>query len=87
MFNSKDSPLEWAQSMSELEDTHAHLGDLTKCMADAGCIDMEGYSIDIAHVYAHMKRAWNSRKFEGDMSEAQWEEYRAFPTDIEPLAQ
>ncbi len=86
MINSKDNPLEWAQLISELEDAHEHLGDLLKEMSDGGRIDIEGYSIDIAHVYAHLNRAWNSREFEGEMSETQWEEYRAFPTDLEPLA-
>ena len=86
MINIKDNPLEWSQLMSELEDAHEHLGDLIKEMREEGKIDVEGYSIDIAHVYAHLNRGWNSREVIGELSESQWEECRAFPKDIEPLA-
>ena len=58
----------------------------SKRCAKKGKIDVEGYSIDIAHVYAHLNRGWNSREVIGELSESQWEEYRAFPKDIEPLA-
>ena len=86
MVNSKQNPLEWNQLMSELEDAHEHLGSLIKQMESAGQIDIEGYSIDIAHIYAHLNRAWNSREFKGEMSDEQWEIFRSFPQDIEPLA-
>jgi hypothetical protein len=86
MINSKDNPLEWSLLMSELEDAHKHLGDLIKEMHKEGRVDVESYAVDVAHVYAHLNRAWNSRKFEGEMSEPQWEEYRSFPNDLEPIA-
>jgi len=86
MINSKDNPIEWSQLMYELEDAHEHLGNLIKEMSKEGRIDVEGYAVDVAHVYAHLNRAWNSREFIGEMSEAQWGEYRAFPKDLEPLA-
>ncbi len=86
MINSKDNPLEWGQLMSELEDAHEHLGDLIKEMQGDGKIDVESYAVDIAHVYAHLNRAWNSREFEGELSEEQWEKCRSFPNDLEPIA-
>jgi hypothetical protein len=86
MINSKDNPLEWSQLIHELEDAHEHLGNLIKEMQTDGCIDIEGYSIDVAHVYAHLNRAWNSREIIGELSESQWEECREFPKDLEPLA-
>ncbi|WP_444958402.1 hypothetical protein [Microbulbifer sp. ZKSA002] len=86
MINSKENPVEWSQLMSELEDAHEHLGDLIKEMGSKGSLDIEGYSIDIAHIYAHLNRAWNSRDFKGEMSESQWEEFRYFPADLEPIA-
>ena len=72
--------------MQELEDAHEHLGNLIKEMQTDGRIDIEGYSIDVAHVYAHLNRAWNSREILGQLSESQWEVCREFPKDLEPLA-
>ena len=46
----------------------------------------KSYAVDVAHVFAHLNRAWNSREFVGEMSEKQWEEYRSFPNDLEPIA-
>lgn len=86
MINSKDNPLEWSQLMHELEDAYEHLGDLIKEMEKDGRIDIEPYTIDVARVFAHLNRAWNSREFVGEMSEKQWEEYRSFPKDLEPIA-
>lgn len=86
MIDSKANPIEWALLMYQLEDAHEHLGDLIKDMENEGRIDVEAYTIHIGHVYAHLNRAWNSREFKGDMSEQQWEEYRAFPKDLEPIA-
>ncbi|WP_444913508.1 hypothetical protein [Microbulbifer sp. TRSA007] len=86
MIDSKENPVEWSQLMSELEDAQEHLGDLIKEMGSKGSVDIEGYSIDIAHIYAHLNRAWNSRDFKGEMSESQWEEFRSFPSDLEPIA-
>lgn len=86
MINSKDHPVAWAQLLSELEDAHEHLGSLISEMAQAGGIDVESYAVDIAHIYAHLNRAWNTRNIASEVTEAQWEEGRSFPTDLEPLA-
>ena len=86
MINSKDNPLEWSLLLYELEDAHEHIGELIKKMLDKGVIDLESYAINMAHIYAHLNRAWNSRDFRGEMSESQWEKYRAFPVDLEPMA-
>ena len=86
MINNKDNPVEWSQLMSELEDAHEHLGQLINEMQENGSIDVEAYAVDVAHVYAHLNRAWNSRNFVGDMSDSQWEGFRPYPTDLEPIA-
>ena len=72
--------------MSELEDAHEHLGNLIKEMQSSGKIDVESYAVHVAHIYAHLNRAWNSRECEGELSEKQWEEYRSYPKDLEPIA-
>ena len=86
MINSKDNPIEWCQLMNELGDAHEHLGDLIKEMQEHGQIEIESYSVDIAHVFAHLNRAWNSREFKGEMSDDDWERFRSYPDDLEPLA-
>lgn len=86
MINSKDNPLEWSQLMYELEDAHEHLGRLVKDMHREGRIDVEAYAVDVAHVFAHLNRAWNTRDFVGEMSEKQQAQYRAFPNDLQPVA-
>ncbi len=86
MINSKEHPVEWSQLMFELEDAHEHLGNLIKEMQEKGSIDAEGYAVDVAHIYAHLNRAWNSRDIIGKPSESQSEKCRSFPNDLEPLA-
>ena len=86
MINSKDHPVPWAQLMSELEDAHEHLGSLISEMNRDGKIDVESYAVDVAHIYAHLNRAWNTRNITDDVTEEQWEEGRSFPSDLEPLA-
>ncbi len=86
MINSNDNPLEWIQLMYELEDAHLHLGDLITKLQRDGRVDIEPYAIDLAHVFAHLNRAWNSREHVGEMSQKHWEEYRTFPADLDPIA-
>ena len=86
MINRENNPIEWSQLMYELEDAHEHLGKLIEEMNTRGNLDIESYSTDIAHIYAHLNRAWNLRDFHGEMSEQQQEQFRNFPKDIEPIA-
>lgn len=72
--------------LSELEDAREHLGSLISEMTHDGRIDVESYAIDIAHIYAHLNRAWNTRNITSEVTEEQWESGRAFPGDLEPLA-
>lgn len=72
--------------MYELTDAYEHLGDLIKEMQENGGIDNETYAVDMAHVFSHLNRAWNSRKFKGEMSEEQWHNFRCYPKDLEPIA-
>ena len=86
MINNKDHPVAWAQLLSELEDTHEHLGSLISEMDREGKIDVESYAVDIAHIYAHLNRAWNTRDITSEVTDEQWEEGRSYPKDLEPLA-
>lgn len=86
MINSKDNPVAWDQLLSELEDAHEHLGNLIAEMAREGSIDVESYAVDVAHVYAHLNRAWNTRNIISELTDEQWEKGRSYPIDLEPLA-
>ena len=86
MINNKENPIAWAQLMFELRDAHEHLGQLISDMDRDERIDIESYTIDLGHIYAHLNRAWNTREIKDEVSEAQWELGRAYPTDLEPIA-
>lgn len=86
MINSKANPVEWTMLMYELEDAHEHLSKLIHKMQESGSIDVESYAVDVAHIYAHLNRAWNSRDFVGEMDDSQWESFRPYPNDLEPIA-
>ncbi|WP_240312047.1 hypothetical protein [Teredinibacter turnerae] len=86
MINGNQNPLAWVQLISELEDARDHLGSLIEEMMTNGAIDVESYAVDIAHIYAHLNRAWNTRNIKDELTEDQWENGRSFPTDIEPIA-
>lgn len=86
MINKKDNPIAWAQLMCELEDAHEHLGQLILEMNRDAKTEIESYTIDLGHIYAHLNRAWNTREITGEVSEKQWESGRAFPQDLEPIA-
>ncbi|MEM9760008.1 MAG: hypothetical protein AAF933_12280 [Pseudomonadota bacterium] len=86
MINAKDHPVAWAMLMMELDDAHEHLGNLITAMSEQGSIDIEAYSIDVAHIYAHLNRAWNTKDIPREVTDEEWEQGRAFPNDLEPLA-
>jgi hypothetical protein len=86
MINSKDHPLGWVSLLYELEDAHEHLGNLVKNMvSDPEYSDVE-FRIDLAHVYAHLNRAWYRRNVPEDIPKELWDKATQFPSDIEPLA-
>ena len=94
MIDPKRDPLAWSMLMYELEDAHEHLGDLIREM-DA-CADEVEFRIQLAHVHAHLNRAWNLRDKDDawhdafvrrdPVQDAEYEAARAFPTDLEPIA-
>ena len=86
MINSKENAVEWAQLLFEQGDAHEHLGDLIKEMSSRGEIDTEAYAVDMAHMFAHLNRAWNSRNLVGEITDENHEKYSCYPCDLEPLA-
>jgi hypothetical protein len=92
MIDPQRDPLAWSMLMDEREDTHEHLGNLIRDMTT----DEVDFRIQLAHVYAHLNRAWNLREKDDawhdtlimtdPMQNADYEAARAFPTDLEPIA-
>lgn len=72
-----------------LSDAQEHLGELLQEMLDAPEFGEVEFGIGLAHVYAHLNRAWhqrNAREEEiDDPNNARWEEWSRFPTDLQPL--
>lgn len=94
MIDPQRNPLAWAMLMYELEDAHEHLGNLIRDMDTS--TDEVDFRIRLAHVYAHLNRAWNLRDKDDawhdaltmtvPMQNPEYDAARAFPTDLEPIA-
>ncbi|WP_185234714.1 hypothetical protein [Teredinibacter franksiae] len=85
MIDKERNPIEWAQLMYELDDVHEHLGDLITKMNTSNEVRKEEYSIEMAHIYAHINRAWNSRNTVGEISESERKVHTEFPKDLKPI--
>ena len=86
MINRRDHPVGWALLLYELSDAHEHLGKLLQTMeADSEYSEPELRG-ELGHVLAHLHRAWHRRDFAEDITEAQWQQFRGAPNDLEPLA-
>ena len=85
MISDAENPVEWELLISELHEAREHLENLTKSMSERGTIDEGNYSVEIGHLYAHLNRAWNSRRLPHKIPEHEWAIYSAFPDDIDPV--
>ena len=87
MIDRRTDPASWATFMYELEDAQEHLANLCKELNANSEYDAIDFQIDLAHIYAHLNRAWNGRNATEKQSddESLWHEWSQFPTDIEPL--
>ena len=85
MINQEDNPVAWTLLVQELIEAHEHLGDLVESLSQDRRIVERKHSVDFAHIYAHLNRAWNSRNTREELTEEQWANFRKYPTDLEPL--
>ncbi|QEG23273.1 hypothetical protein [Mariniblastus fucicola] len=87
MINQQENPVAWAMLMYDLDDANEHLSELIDQMSEAGCVDVEDYRVQLAHVFAHLNRAWNGRDdAELDQPSDLTNSMRnQFPTDLEPI--
>lgn len=82
MINAKDNPVEFSLLQYELIDAKGHIDDLLKNL-DAEDYDEVEFRIDLAHIFAHLNRAWNSREHIGEINSDDWKKYSEFPKDLD----
>ncbi len=85
MINNDDNPVQWALLVNELDEAREHLDSLTRTMVAKGTIDESDYAVQVGHIYAHLNRAWASRRRTTELPFDEWEEASQFPTDLSPV--
>ncbi len=89
MIDREHSPVGWALLMYELDDAHEHLGNLLTHMRERSDFDEIELQIELAHVYAHLNRAWFRRNVHEDFAASEYDAASdmatRFPTDLEPI--
>ncbi|TRY28670.1 hypothetical protein [Aliiglaciecola sp. M165] len=85
MINQTENSLEWSTLLFELSDVVEHTQELIDEMNANGNIGEIEYGIQIAHIYAHLNRAWNTRNLSESVTDSNREALSGFPKDIEPL--
>ena len=85
MITGKDNPVRWALLIEELSEAKDHIENLASQMASEDAIDLQDFEAQIAHVYAHLNRIWNSRDLTAEIDDESWEAFSSFPTDIRPV--
>ena len=73
--------------MYELEDAEEGLKSLFKDIGENDEFDETDFRIHMAHIYAHLNRAWNTRNIIDALAENEgnWSKHTHFPADLEPL--
>lgn len=86
MLDKRENPVAWALLGYELSDAQEHLAQLCQQMQEEPDFDEVNFRIGLAHVYAHLNRAWNRRYLaDSQATEAPNANHSLFPTDLEPL--
>jgi hypothetical protein len=84
MINSQDNPVGWALLAYELEDAREALVELLAATNDPDFDETE-FGIQLAQIYSHLNRAWNSRAHAGEQSQAEFQRFSDLPKDRHPL--
>jgi hypothetical protein len=88
MIDRIKDPVAWAALMYELADAEDGLKSLLKDIAEDPEFDEIHFGIHMAHIYAHLNRAWNTRNATSAQQDdvKLWNDWAQFPTDIAPLS-
>jgi hypothetical protein len=84
VITSNDNPVEWALLRYGLDDAREHLVELLAAM-EAPDFDETEFGIQLAHIYSHLNRAWNSRSHTGDQADSDFQRFSEYPRDLHPL--
>ena len=86
MINEQTEPVAWALLLYELADAQEGLQSLLREISEEKDFDETDFRIHMAHIYAHLNRAWNGRNATQAQhdDEALWEKWASFPTDLKP---
>lgn len=84
MINREENVVEWALLSYELEDAREALVALL-ADTDSPEFDETEFGIQLAQIYSHLNRAWNSRAHVGEQSDADFQRFSEFPKDLHPL--
>ena len=61
MIDKEDEPVSWEMLCFELTDAAEHIQDLLRDMHEGDGFSEESFRVGMAHVYAHLNRAWHRR--------------------------
>ena len=86
MINKVDHPVAWCLLCYELDDAREHIEKLLHVMSSDAEFDETEFRISLGHIAAHLNRAWNARDVEEELTEEQWDSFRRYPLDLEPIA-
>jgi len=86
MINRDDNPVQWVLWLDELREAHEHLGNLIEKLVADRDYDESCLRVDMGHVMAHLNRSWARRNSTGDMTDEEFEAFRAYPQDLQPIA-
>jgi hypothetical protein len=84
MITKSEHPSAWALLCYDLDDAREHIEKLVTAMSEDPAFGEIEYRIGMAHVFAHLNRAWNARNVTGDLSKSQLNTLSGFPSDLEP---
>ena len=86
MINSKNNPVQWALWLDEFDEPREHLDRLIAALAAESDYDESRLRVDLGHVMAHLNRAWARRNIPRDLTDEEWESFREYPKDLQPIA-
>ena len=83
MIDRNKDIVEWAILGHLLHEGREHLDDLLKKF-DKDDFDETEFAVRLSHIYAHLNQTWNGRNKKGDWSDADYETFRQYPSDLQP---
>lgn len=86
MISADGQPVEWALMVDDLREANEHLSNLLDGITQDPGYDESQYRVDLGHVMAHLNRAWARRNITRELTDDEWNAFRAFPQDLTPIA-